>query len=262
MKTQPGDEAGRAEIASCHHWVTVDDNGHLPVPVNNFQLMPLVDVAAERRKVIVLSVDRQVPELGADTAGASRHRQSAVHKPLLTIDFGHDPGTGRVAQLRHFDPRGQPEIICVRFNPGRKEGVEVHAGILRIDLAGQKRLSVQAQDTLANGGIGMDINGQPAGDPFFTVEKPFIGRDADIDGLYDPVICEKLGDMIAGLIVDIGERMVVLIDANPPVPVPGLLNEKAVAAEVIDIIGKDNRVGNGVWSSPANGERAGANSCR
>ena len=149
-----------------------------------------------------------------------------------------------------------PKIVCVCFDLRGKEGIEIDLGIVGVDLAGQKDLSVQAQDTVRDGGIGMDIGGQPAGKRFLAVEEPFVGGNTDVDGLYDLVIGEKLGRMVAGLIINIGECMAVLMDTHPPVPVPGLLDEKAVAVEAVDIIGKDHGVGNGVQRGLTNGEVA------
>src|SRR5579863_4219035 len=116
-----------------------------------------MDVTGQTGQVIVLSVDNLAAELGADPAGTSRHRQGAVHKALLTIDLRHDPRTSRIAHFRHFYSCRESEIVGIDADLRRKEGIEIDLGIIRIDLAGQKGLPVQAKDTLMDRGVGMDI---------------------------------------------------------------------------------------------------------
>ena len=254
MKAQTGDETRGNGITFCHHRFIVDANGNSPLPDEDFQVMPLMDVGGEGGEIVVLPIDDLVAKLGADTTRAAGHRQGAIHKTFLAIDLGHDPGTGGIAHLGHSNSRRQAKIIGVSRDVRREKGIEIDPGFVRIDLTRDKRLPVQTQNAPVNGGIGMDIGGLAADERLLAIEEPFVGGDADIDRLYDPVIGEKLGRVIAGLIVDIGERMVVLIDAHPPVPVPGLLDEKAVAPEAVNVIGEDHGVGYGVWRGPANGE--------
>lgn len=77
---------------------------------------------------------------------------------------------------------------------------------------------------------------------FLGVKDPAVGGDTDIHGLDNLVVGDQLCGMIAGFVVDIGESIILFIDAYAAISVPGLLDEEAVGGHAVDVIMKDHGV--------------------
>ena len=92
------------------------------------------------------------------------------------------------------------------------------------------------------------------GRPLFGVKEPSVSRDTYWQCFNDLIIGNQLGGMISRLIIDICEGIVLLVYSNPPVPVPGLLDKKAVRVYIINVVFEDDGIGKVIAGDFDNGE--------
>src|ERR1700722_18556342 len=134
--------------------------------------------------------------------------------------------------------------------------VDLDEGIVfwNVDVLGGKIFRRQLEGAVFAGGGRVDVDDMAFEGFFFDVEGPVVGGDADVDCLDDLVIGEQFGRVVAWLIIDIGECIVLFIDADAAVAVPGLLDKKAVGGDLVDVVAEDNGVGEVVAGDFGGGE--------
>jgi hypothetical protein len=167
----------------------------------------------------------------------------AVENTSTLLYFGHQEGAGGIATFVDLYPAGHGEVIAAVGNSGGEINLEVFIILLPVNFAVRQVICRQLHRSVDGAPGRKYIMRLAQGCSLFGVKEPAVSRNAYRQCPDDLIIGDQFGDMVSRLIVDIREGIVLLVYFNSPVPVPGLLDKKAVGIYIIDIVFEDDGIG-------------------